>query len=298
MTLSETDFTPVDSRDIPLLIHFLHKANYEESNHNIVNMFQWRSQYPLWKYSTEDYCLLLGVHKGHLFCYMPLCEKPYFKEAILKAQSIFNQYNIPFELSCFTTEMKDYLLEILPNFHGIAEAEAADYVYLGEKLRTLSGKKLQKKRNSYNTFINDYGEFYTSEAITRENIIEIEQYLDSWGLNKEHEYAQYEKEGVKDVLAHFGLLPYNGLLIRIRGEVKAFIIGSMTSDRMVQINIEKADPTIRGLYQAIEKDFLNQFYPNIELVNREDDMGIESLRKSKLALDPITMIEKYRIKAQ
>ena len=95
----------------------------------------------------------------------------------------------------------------------------------------------------------------------------------------------------------YGILPYTGGVIRIDGEVKAFLIASLATDNMVQINIEKADPTIRGLYQAIEKIFLEKNYPTIEWVNREDDMGIESLILAKKALNPSHMIDKYRIKA-
>ena len=78
--------------------------------------------------------------------------------------------------------------------------------------------------------------------------------------------------------------------------MKAFLIASLATNDMVQINIEKADPSIRGLYQAIEKIFLEKNYPNIEWVNREDDMGIEALILAKRALNPSHMIDKYRIK--
>jgi uncharacterized protein len=295
--LDEADFISVTEDDIPLIQKYLDIAQIEESNHNLVNMFLWREQYPLWQYHTDNYMLLLGIHKGKLFCYMPLCEKRYFEEAIFKAEAIFKKYNVPFELSCFTKDGLELLENILPKCKVAIECEAADYVYEGEKMRTLSGKKLQKRRNNYNHFVSEYKNRFIYEDLTKEHIPEIKAFLDSWRNDSNEEYLIYEAKGVRDVLDLFGILPYSGGVIRIDGEVKAFLIASLATKNMVQINIEKADPSIRGLYQAIEKTFLEKNYPEIEWVNREDDMGIESLIMAKKALHPSHMIDKYRIKA-
>lgn len=295
--LEDADFICVTEKDIPLIAKYLDLAQIEESNHNLVNMFLWREQYPLWQYHTEEYMLLLGIHKGKLFCYMPLCKEEFFEEAILKAQSIFNKHHVPFELSCFTNDRLELLQKILPKCSVTIECEAADYVYEGEKMRTLSGKKLQKRRNNYNHFVHEYDGRFVYEDMTKDHIPELKTFLDSWRQDSTEEYLVYEAKGVRDVLDLFGVLPYNGGVIRIDGEVKAFLIASLATDTMVQINIEKADPTIRGLYQAIEKIFLEKNYPTIEWVNREDDMGIEALILAKRALNPSHMIDKYRIRA-
>ncbi len=296
MDLNDADFIPVTTQDIPLIHHYLLKADYEESNHNIVNFFQWIKQYPLWKYTHEHYILLLGVHKDKFFTYMPLCEPKYFDEAILKAKSIFAFYQIPFELSCFTQKEKDKALALLPNTVAIMECEASDYVYDREKLRTLSGGKLQKRRNHYNAFLRTNHGRVVTEEITQDNKDEVKAFLALWKTDETDEYFLYEKEGVFGILDLIGQLPCKGLLLRIDNEIKAFLIGTKSSSRMVQINIEKGDPSIRGIYQAIEVAYLNTYYLDAILVNREDDMGLESLRQAKRALDPLSMIEKYRIK--
>ena len=39
--------------------------------------------------------------------------------------------------------------------------------------------------------------------------------------------------------------------------------------------------------------FLRLKYPDVQFLNREDDMGIEGLRKAKLSYHPDHMVEKH-----
>ena len=61
------------------------------------------------------------------------------------------------------------------------------------------------------------------------------------------------------------------------------------------IHIEKANPDIRGLYPLINQQFLLHEFLEAEVVNREDDMGLEGLRKAKLSYEPIGFANKYRV---
>ena len=69
--------------------------------------------------------------------------------------------------------------------------------------------------------------------------------------------------------------------VYIDGQLEAFTIGSLNvRENMAVILIEKATPEIRGLYQFINQQFLINEFPAAELVNREDDVGMEGLRKA------------------
>ena len=61
------------------------------------------------------------------------------------------------------------------------------------------------------------------------------------------------------------------------------------------IHIEKANPEIRGLYQFINQQFLLAEFPEVKLVNREDDLGQEGLRKAKMSYNPCGFARKYLI---
>ena len=62
---------------------------------------------------------------------------------------------------------------------------------------------------------------------------------------------------------------------------------------MAIIDIEKANSSIPGIYQMINQQFLVHEFPQAKLVNREDDVGIEGLRKAKQSYNPIGYARKY-----
>ena len=59
--------------------------------------------------------------------------------------------------------------------------------------------------------------------------------------------------------------------------------------------MEKGNFSIPGIYQMINQQFLLHSYEDAELVNREDDMGLEGLRQAKESYNPIGYARKYRV---
>ena len=52
-----------------------------------------------------------------------------------------------------------------------------------------------------------------------------------------------------------------------------------------------------GAYAAVNQEFaryLRQKFPELQYLNREDDMGLEGLRKAKLSYQPHHFAEKYQ----
>ena len=88
-------------------------------------------------------------------------------------------------------------------------------------------------------------------------------------------------------------LKIRGGLIRLDGQVKAFTCGEKVSEHTAVVHVEKADPNVRGLFTAINKDFVQNAWPDVQFINREEDMGKEGLRKAKESYNPIFMVKKY-----
>ena len=282
-------FRPLEDADIPLVMEYLNRAKYIESNHNIVNMIMWRFYFPLWICVQEEYLCLIGKHKNQWFMYMPLCEERYFKQAVLCTKQYFENAGIPFVMSCFTYLQAQMVKDCLGDMEIIEDRDGFDYMYTIEQLRTLSGKKLQKKRNHLNAFYKEY------DNIDDHNMQECLSFLEQWKNDEDNLMLLEEKKGIKEVFRLWKQLPCSGGLLRIDNEVKAFIISSPLYDNVVQMNVEKADVSIRGCYQAIMVEHIKACLNEYEYVNREDDMGLESLRQAKMAYNPCSFISKYRI---
>ena len=90
-------------------------------------------------------------------------------------------------------------------------------------------------------------------------------------------------------------LGVKGAIIRIYGKVEAFTNGDLVNERMAHIIFEKANPNIRGLYQAINRDFLIHEFADTEFVNREEDLGIEGLREAKMGYNPDQLTEEFDV---
>lgn len=289
------DFAIIDMSNIMMIKDYLKIQEYEESNHNLVNMILWMKWYPLFYYKEENYLLLLGVHNNEMFIYMPLCKDEYLSQAIMKAKSIFQHYHTRFVMSCFVEKQKDQVVKLLKNVEVQEARESFDYVYDNEALKLFKGKKLQKKRNHLNAFYKLYDGRWQYEKLDKHNVEECQRFLQQWGKEDKEDFLLAEIEGVMRVLQLIDELDYRGGIIRIDGKIKAFAIGSHLSKRMWQENIEKADDSYRGLYQAMLQQLILHEFADYELVNREDDLGIENLRHAKEAYNPLYLISKYKI---
>ena len=110
-------------------------------------------------------------------------------------------------------------------------------------------------------------------------------------------HLDYEVEGIHDILRNCSAFHVHMGGIYIDGRLEAYAIVSYNEkEKMAIIHIEKANPEIRGLYQFINQQFLIHEFPEAEIVNREDDMGLPALRQAKLSYEPMEFARKFRIR--
>jgi hypothetical protein len=85
-----------------------------------------------------------------------------------------------------------------------------------------------------------------------------------------------------------------GLVLMDGDEILAMTMGSHLAGDAFDVQFEKAID--ESAYVAMCSGFaghLMEKYPELKYLNREDDLGIEGLRKSKLAYNPVELIEKH-----
>lgn len=168
-----------------------------------------------------------------------------------------------------------------------------DYVYNSEDLCMLRGKKYHAKRNHINSLIKEHSyeyESYSDEYY--EPCIKLQQ---QWIENKEEFSQGYEEElfVTKEALSNLDTLGLKCGLLFVDGKLEAFSIGEKFDKDMAIIHIEKANPNVQGSYPLINREFVKNEWCDIKYINREEDMGIEGLRRAKLSYNPVFLIEKF-----
>ena len=118
---------------------------------------------------------------------------------------------------------------------------------------------------------------------------EIMEFLKRFSEHKDDkdegaEILNLEQKAMLDVFSNIDKLDTVGGGIYIDGVLQAVAIGSRSNPNTVVEHIEKANSSIRGLYQLINKEFAMRLPEEIVYINREEDMGLENLRKSKLKM--------------
>ena len=182
----------------------------------------------------------------------------------------------------------------------IEQPDAADYLYDGEALRTLAGKKYHKKKNHVNAFMKEYEGRYEYRTLCCSDRSDMWRFLDRWRSMKGTQVEgtlDPEVEGIHSILNQCSMLGVRMGGVYLDGQMEAFSMGSYNAaEDMAIIHIEKANPDIRGMYPFINQQFLIHEFPHVKLVNREDDVGLPGLRKAKQSYNPIGFAKKYKIR--
>lgn len=172
-----------------------------------------------------------------------------------------------------------------------------DYIYLREDLQNLSGKKYHSKRNHISAFSKAHTWKY--EEICESNLSEVKECAENWYKeNSERQDSEMaaEKKGLAFLTDNMKALGITGGAIRSEGRIIAFTFGSAVNCETYDIYIEKALGNYSEAYTVINREFVSRLPQNIKYINREDDLGIDGLRKAKLSYHPYKLLKKYYCK--
>lgn len=162
-----------------------------------------------------------------------------------------------------------------------------DYIYLREDLTELGGKKYHSKRNHINAFLEIYPDYRYVRA-DQTNLDLLRSVAET--LYRKDDRLPDEYIAIQELLDNFSELGLCAGMLFAGDEPIAYSIGEKMCDDTALIHIEKADRDFRGAYAMINKLFSSDF-ADCTYINREEDMGIEGLRKAKLSYHPVMMGE-------
>ena len=300
--MTDLKFKPVEAEDMKVLAPYFGLRPNKTCDSVPLDSFIWRKYYHV-RYAIHENKALLWLMKedGVMHSAMPLCKEEDLKKYFDMTVEYFNQVlHIPFKIYLADEEAIEFLhLKESEDFVVTEQEDLKDYLYDGEAMRKLSGKKLHKKKNHLNAFLKEYEGRYEFRRLCCSDRDDVWRFLDRWRERKGdevEEHLDYEVEGIHEILKQCLDLDIRMSGVYIDGKLEAFTIGSYNqAENMAVIHIEKANPEIRGLYQFINQQFLVQEFPDVTLVNREDDLGQEGLRHAKMSYNPCGFARKYLV---
>ena len=272
-------------------------SDFRGAEYCFTNLFIWESVFNSQIARFEDFILFTSGEGESRRYLLPAGRGDYSKVLeILKQDAINN--SAPFVIIGIPQNMISIVKEVFPMAEITPIRNSFDYIYESEKLVSLAGKKLQPKRNLLARF-KDLQDC-SFEEIDSININECKVFTQKWckevGGCKDNHSLHSELCAVGVALKNFSDLKLWGGLIRYKGEVVAYSMGEALNSDTVIVHIEKATSSLKGVYQAINNEFVKRFALEHKYVNREDDAGDEGLRRAKESYYPVFMQEKYSAK--
>ena len=299
-------FTRPNPEDAARMASFFAMRPNKTCDSGVLDTFLWSEYYDVKTAIVDEKAVLVLMKSGdEYFSAMPYCREEdlahyfdlllqYFNEVLKKPLKIYLADEEGVQLLKLTEN---------PRFLVKEETDLRDYLYDGEELRTLPGKKFHKKKNLVNKFCREYEGRWDYKTLSADDKRTIWEFLDRWYAKRaeEEENAEdsleYEVKGIHQVLqSNFCLPDYHIGGIFIDGKLEAFSMGALNPrENMACISVEKGNSEIPGIYQIINQQFLIHEFPKASLINREDDVGLEGLRRSKESYNPCGYARKYML---
>lgn len=295
------DFKPITIDIVGELLLFTNPAVTRSCDYTPGNLVMW-ARFMDYRYA---------IHNGTLFvkcksqadmstpAFLPPLGKMPLTESIGVLQQHCNHTGEPLHFTAVPQEFIAQLQELLPSHTSSTLESWSDYIYSAQSLATLQGKALNKKRNRYNKFIAEqpgysYSRFTVED--TKEVVAFIAQHRECQHNRSDNMrcYEQWQCLATVRNIIHYS---QPAAVLRVDGKIAAFTLGEVFGDTLF-VHIEKASRDIAGAAEAINRMFVNDMleqYPQIEYVNREEDLGDPGLRQVKRAYNPLFLLERYEL---
>lgn len=293
-------FRPVTLEDMPIIWQYLKQEKGRTTDFSFGGLLMWVNYFNYEFAIVADTLFIKGVVENHRE--IPAFSLPIGRLPLSKSVPMVRDYCLRKGITPVFSAVPEYAMEEMRSLSPLKVEELtdwADYLYDAEKLATLSGKKLGKKRNHVNKFDSLYPE-WTLEEMTPASAREAMEFMDVFDLEGDrNQSAVDERKLTRQLIEWFrsGTTEEIGALLKVNGKVAGFTIGDVKGDTLF-VHIEKCTREFEGSYEKINKEFaamVTARYPEIKYINREDDAGDDGLRYAKQSYHPIEMLKKYNV---
>lgn len=290
------------------LEEYLDAFEHKTSGLTFTSLYIWRKANAFSYEIINDFLCVAGQSnfegfKDDIFVFplLPLrgdCDGSRMKKTLDEIIERFEKLGVPFVMRLIPPHMQSSYMQVMPGrFLFLNDRANHDYVYSVDELAELKGKRFHAKKNLLNKFNREYEGRYEVVNMSRdlagqavELLRTIEEKKQVTGF--EAETLHMEAEALEEIIPVYDRLGLEGCAIIIDGRLRAYALGGRLGSDTVVEHIEKADTDYAGIYQKINNEFCRMMQGRFTYINREEDMGLEGLRKAKTSYRPVKMIEK------
>jgi len=279
------NFKKFTENDLELLNTYLKNTDYVGSDFSYYGYLIWFDT----EYAIKDNFLFIRAFFGDKLRYWPpLC---FDKKDLKKAMGY-----LPKDAT-YTSFLKEDAEQFIDQFDISTKREWSEYIYKASDFINQIGSKYSAKRNHITKFKTLYN--YTIDSFKEEDLDAIAAFEKSWLESRvfETEYQRIsaiEESSViiKEIEAS---LKGNTIcdVLKVDGKLVGFTVGEIMASGNAIVSVEKADTSYEGIYSFLSHEFALRHFSNCNYINRQEDMGIEGLRKSKLSYNPAFLLDKY-----
>ncbi len=283
-------FRPLVKEDGKRLAPLFAESGHDGCEFSFTTLYMWRELYRTRIATEGDYLLVSAGDEQDLSFLPPI--GPSLSEGLSLLRRAAEALGQPLRLHG-VDEPTLQQLQHMARITATESAEDHDYLYNTADLAELPGKSYHSKRNHIAAFSRQCTWEY--EDITDDNVAAVFTMSKQWCKERgscQDKGLQAERCGIREVLANRREFHVRGGLIRVEGEVVAFTFGSPINDNVFDIHVEKALAAYGGAYAVINREFARRL-TDFAYLNRENDMGIEGLRRAKQSYRPATLLKKY-----
>lgn len=288
------EFIPITQEHQQKIQQNLYLADGYGCEYSFANLFLWGDQRMAVRDGTPFFLTRYGKWTSYL---LPVCSDRIAGIQLLREDA--HERGIPLRIFGLTPADKAELEAAFPEtFRFRSLRDSYDYIYEIDRLCDLRGRKLQAKRNHCNRFAQEHPDFRIL-PLTKDILPLCKVFAELWYHEhlSEHPYVDLtaEETAIGRAFAHFGTLQMEGIAVAAEGEIVAFAMGNRIREDTFDVNFEKAVPTVNGAYAIVNRELarrIRERYPEVRYLNREDDMGIEGLRRAKESYIPDILLEK------
>lgn len=295
------DFRQIELADKERIDGCLAVSDFRGCEYSFANNLAWRRLADTLIDFKDDFYISCSFYDGDPYFTFPSgvalddAGKEKYTELFSELKKYTEDLGKPFAVSSVSAENLPWLEEIYGDTIEVrADRDSFDYIYNSEDLINLSGKKYHGKRNHIKRFKERDWSF---KLIDESDFDECTAFAAGFynGAEDKDFSAVVEQYAIYTFFKNFDHLGLVGGALYCDGEMAGFTIGERLNSDTFDVHIEKARADIQGAYPTLCNEFAKAAASRFRYVNREEDLGLEGLRRSKLSYRPAFLQEKYTV---